>query len=949
MRKYENLKCLSENRLKQRAYYIPENPDAVILLNGIWDFKFYRNDFDDECAAEGKIDVPSCWQCRGYEKPYYTNIVYPIPVDPPYVPSENPMGIYTREFDITDLNRKHYVVFEGVASCLELYINGEFAGFSQGSRLQAEFEISQYLRSGANTIQVKVHKWCLGSYLEDQDCFRYNGIFRDVYILSRPEGHIKDIDIVTAENSIHILFEGSADISLYDMEGNLLDSKYATREVRFEIENPVKWNAEHPYLYSLCFSYEWETIRQSVGFVTYSVNERGAFTVNGTEVKLKGVNHHDTHPENGYTMTDDELLIDLKLMKQLNINCIRTSHYPPTPKFLEFCNRMGFYVVLETDLETHGFIFRYPHGGWFDNIGNPEWIGNQPEWKEAYLERMVRAYERDKNHPCIFAWSTGNESAHCENHYEMIKWLRNKDKRRLIHCEDASRAVVEQGEVAASYYDRVDMNSRMYPSSEEVEAYAKDDTKYLPFFLCEYSHAMGNGPGDVQDYWDVIYKYPKLMGGCIWEWADHTYLVDGVPKYGGDFNELTSDGNFCADGLVTYDRKFKAGTLNAKYVYQYARFELDQDAIVVTNLYDFTNLNQYMLSVEINVDGENIDKKEYQLDLEPKQTGRIKIEVPKVCTLGAFAVCRLFDESGYEVVMTELKLPTEIQKKQDCLSYDKVVVKEDKHCYQVLAGNHVYEISKDIGTLVKIQQNGEDKLLEPMRLTVWRAPMDNDRLIKTKWGHEDTWQGENLDRIFNNIREVIQSENVIAVKGCLAGVGRVPFFHYTLQFIFYNEGKVQIKLDGKIRENCIWLPRLGFEFVTPKEREAFSYYGRGPWENYCDMRAHTTTGFFESTAEAEYVAYIMPQEHGNHSECKLLCQKNGLAFAADTEFEINVSRYTAKALTDAQHIDELQSNNAVNIRIDYKNSGVGSNSNGPDLLEKYRLSEKDIRFSFMMW
>ena len=341
LRKYEDPSYLQENRMKQRSYYIPENEGAMTSLNGVWDFRFYKRDFDAECSASGQIDVPSCWQCRGYERPYYTNVVYPFPIDPPFVPAENPMGVYSRTFEIKDTQRRHYVVFEGVDSCLELYINGEFAGFSQGSRLQSEFDISGYVKTGTNTILVKVRKWCFGSYLEDQDCFRYSGIFRDVYLLSRPQGHIRDIDIRTEGNRIQIDMEGNGEISLFSQDGELIGTQFADNHAVFEVEHPILWNAEKPYLYSLVFTYQAEIIRQSVGFVVYGINQRGAFTVNGTEVKLKGVNHHDTHPSNGYTMTDEEIHRDLELMKKLNINCIRTSHYPPSPKFLEYCKQMG--------------------------------------------------------------------------------------------------------------------------------------------------------------------------------------------------------------------------------------------------------------------------------------------------------------------------------------------------------------------------------------------------------------------------------------------------------------------------------------------------------------------------------------------------------------------------------------------------------------------------------
>ena len=1025
MRKYENPEYLQENRLKPRAYYIPENEGACISLNGMWDFAFYERDYDDAPISTGQIDVPSCWQCRGYEAPYYTNSNYPFPVAPPYVPTDNSMGVYTRNFTVQDMSRKYYMVFEGVSSCMELWINGRFAGYSEGSRLQAEFDITDWVQAGDNEVTVKVRKWCSGSYLEDQDCFRYNGIFRDVYLLCRPEGHIKDIDVVTKDNEIHITIEGSAAIELYDATQILLGQQETDDKGRatFTVEQPVLWNAENPYLYELVFKYQEEIIRIHIGFVTYGVNERSAFTVNGVEVKLKGINHHDTHPDNGYTMSCEDMLQDLKLMKALNINCIRTSHYTPDPKFLEYCNQLGFYVMLETDLEAHGFVRRFIDNGimpGYDSLnGNPDWIGNLPEWQEAYLERMVRAYHRDKNHPCIFSWSTGNESGHCEGHHAMIKFLRATDKRRLIHCEDASRLSESPDiseELKQELYHRPDMHSRMYVTPSWLEEkHAKDDSKTLPVFICEYSHAMGNGPGDVADYWDVIYKYPKLIGGCIWEWADHTYLVDGVPKYGGDFGEMTHDGNFCADGLVTHDRKCKAGTMNVKYVYQYVGFKLTDEGVEVTNLFDFTNLNKYRLELQVVVDGTVVEKQDHILNLEPKEHTVLPFTLPKECNMGAYVVCRAYERMELEdhvdkkekliefagcdmedadsmMALWEeaLKVPCvkaasakKVEPKgmtaNDITANDitetitesvaEYSIRELAHSFVMTTASGVsMEISKHTAMPVQIIQNGKSQLAAPTVLSAWRAPVDNERQIKLQWQWEVYGRAENLDRIFNHVIEyqmqsdkssaaangegaLAEKENVAAeekliFKGFLAGISRSPFLQYELQYTFDRDGSIHIQLNGKIKEKCVWLQRLGFEFKAVPEGKAFSYFGRGPMENYCDMYRHTTTNWHHSDTSAEYVPYIMPQEHGNHGDCKVLRLESGLQFTADDKFEINVSDYSTEALTKATHWDELQANGWANIRIDYKNSGLGSGSCGPQLMEKYRFAEKDIQFGF---
>lgn len=945
MRKYENPQFLQENRLPQRAYYIPENDGAYIDLNGEWDFDFFECDYDEEPSQSGKIDVPSCWQCRGYEKPYYTNVVYPFPVNPPYLPNKNPMGVYERNIELSDLcGNRFYIVFEGVATNVELFVNGQYVGYSEGSRLQAEFDITEFVHDGNNSITAKVRKWCSGSYLEDQDCFRYNGIFRDVYILKRPQGHIMDVDIKTDGNTVIAEFDGNAECRLYDAAENLIFSENADNKVCFTVENAVKWNCEKPYLYRLELLSNGEKISFDVGFAEYAINERHAFTVNGVEVKLKGINHHDTHRTNGYTMTDEELLHDLKLMKQLNINCIRTSHYPPSPRFLQYCNRMGFYVMLETDIEIHGFAMRYPKNVQYDCIdSNPEWIGNLPEWKEAYVERMMRAYDRDKNNPCIFSWSTGNESGHCDNNYEMIKWLRTKDTKRLIHCEDASRIGLGWGPQDPSYYSRPDLYSRMYVNTEEMTQYANDDEHPLPLFLCEYSHAMGNGPGDVGDYMETIYKYPKIIGGCIWEWADHVYLENDIPKYGGDFGEATHDSNFCVDGLVFADRTFKAGTLNAKYAYQNVRFELDGDTLKITNLFDFISLSDYSIVLSVNIDGKTVSEEKLNLDLQPKETAEHKISLPAECELGAHLVCRMFDPSGYEIALTEIKLADGTS--QNVSSAESVKIESDNLHINVFAGENTYVFSKHTGELTGISKNGNEKLVHPAKLTAWRAPTDNDRKIANSWGHPNIWEGENLDRIFNEVSDVSYTENTVTINGFLAGIGRMPFFRYTADYSFYDDGTAEIKLSGTVRENCIWLPRLGFEFNLPFFEDKFSYYGRGPMECYRDMKLHTTTSWHESDADSEFVAYPFPQEHGNHTACKKL-KIAELEFTADGEFEINVSHLSSEMLTTAKHIDEIEKADCTIVRIDYKNSGIGSNSCGPELMEKYRLAEKNISFKF---
>ncbi|MCR4693553.1 MAG: DUF4981 domain-containing protein [Firmicutes bacterium] len=937
---------IAENRMPQRAYYMPNN---CISLNGTWDFKFYDADFEAGYIEKkwDKIPVPSCWELLGYENPNYSNVAYPHPVNPPYVPVKNPMGIYRRTFEIGDTKRNTYIVFEGVSSCLELYINEKYVGYSQGSHLQAEFEITDFVILGKNTVTVKVRKWCSGSYLEDQDFFRFHGIFRDAYLLSRPKGHIKDIKIVTEDNCIKVDFEGSASIKLYD-NGTLLCEQNAEKNAEFIVENPTLWNSEKPYLYEMVFTYEDEVITQKIGFVTYGISDKNEFLVNGVPVKLKGVNHHDTDGKKGWTMSDEDIKRDLALMKKLNINTIRTSHYPPTPKFLELCDEMGFYVMLETDLEEHGFCNREAGGNGYDCTYNPEWLCNNLDWEDSFMDRMIRAYHRDKNHTSIFSWSTGNESGFGNNQVSMLKWIKNEDKKRLLHCEDISRFAdmsQEYDDILCEYNSIIDIHSRMYATIDEIREKLKNPDFNMPYFLCEYAHAMGNGPGDVCDYWEELYDYPNFIGGCVWEWADHTVLMNGIPKYGGDFDgEITHDGNFCCDGMLFYDRSMKAGSLEVKTAYQGMDCTLCGSEITVENRYDFTNLSEISFKYEIMVDGQAVDGKMLCLDLKPHESTKFKIELPKKCKLGAFVNCYLLDKDGYELAQKQLILDVAEDKK----IYDKTPCKicEDDNFITFSGNKFCYTFSKHLGTFVSFKKEGKEQLLTPIKLSAWRAPTDNDRKIKQKWYWYNTWEGENLNRQFEFVYDCKLNGNTVEVSAALAGVSRTPFFNYIVKYTVNKNGKIKVELYGKVKGSCIWLPRLGFEFKLPYETNKFRYFGMGPAESYCDMCRHAKVGWYESDADSEYVPYIVPQEHGNHTKTKMLEIKDGLKIEADTEFDMNVSHYTMEMLDKATHIDELRKDIGTNVRIDYKNSGIGSNSCGPELLEKYRLSEKDIHFVF---
>ena len=749
-----------------------------------------------------------------------------------------------------------------------------------------------------------------------------------MYLLSREKNHIKDIEIKANTKNI---FVNAKNYEIYD----------GAKKID-EIKRPKLWNAEKPHLYTIVVKGKTEYIPIKVGMREISFSRRHELLINGQSVKLKGVNHHDTHPKNGYYLTDDELKDELVKMKQLNINTVRMSHYPPTPEFLNMCDEMGFYVIDETDIECHGFCTR--DGGRYRTYDVDEydgWLCNRPDWKDAHLDRMERMVERDKNHPCIIMWSTGNESGHGPNHVEMIKWTRNRDNTRLIHCEDASRKGDDSN---------VDVHSGMYYSFEACEKYLNGKKNKKPLFLCEYAHAMGNGPGDVHDYMELIYKYPKFIGGCIWEWADHTYIENGVQKYGGDFGELTHDNNFCCDGLVFSDRSFKAGSLNAKYSYQYFDTKLSGDKLIIKNLYDFTNLNEYKLVLKLAIDGKTVNKKEYRINLKPHKECEIDMpfDVPKNCNFGAYLNVYLMDKNLYEVGFMQHKLNCSI-KRIKC-GKPLTAFKEDKEKIHIEGNGFNYVFNKHYGNFESFVKDGKEQLSDVVKLTTWRAPTDNDRKIRYKWGlYEDNVWGENMNKLFSKVYSAKIASNKIIVKGALAGVARIPFFNYETTYEFFEDGCVRVMICGKIKDAVdFYLPRLGYEFTSPVKNDKFTYYAMGDGENYCDMHYHTKVGMFKSSADKEYVNYIYPQEHGNHTKAKMLEMENGLKFFTDGEFEFNVSSYTSENLTYAMHTDEIKKNGKTNIRIDYKVSGIGSNSCGPTLSEKYQLNEKVISFEFYM-
>lgn len=944
---YERPDKTYENRQPQRSYYIPydslekalrgkrEESSFYKLLNGKWDFRYYERDVDvpedtESINFKDKTDVPSCWQMQGYDKNWYTNLNYPFPVDPPFVPDDNPCGIYRRTFEINSKweERETYIVFEGAATCLFLYVNGKYVGFSQVSRMQAEFNITPYIQKGTNSLTVKVLKWCIGSYMEDQDCFRMNGIFRDVYLLSRAEGHAKDIEIKADTKAITV---SEPDYEIFDKDGKSLGKT---------VENPILWSAEKPYLYTVVVKKAGEFMPFKIGMRDIVINSEGEVLINGSAVKMMGVNHHDTHPVTGYYVPDDFLYEELLMMKSLNINCIRTSHYPPIPEFLNMTDELGFYVIDEADVENHGFNTRNIGGGgsFVDGDHDPAWPCNRPDWEDMFVERMERMVERDKNHASVIMWSCGNESNYGPNFDSMLKWGHDRDKSRIVFYERAR---------AVNYECDTDIRCRMYPNLECIdEIMAEPDTR--PYINIEYGHAMGNSPGEIDLFVDKFYEYKKHLGGCIWEWADHAILDRGVYKYGGDFDEEIHDSNFCVDGLVFPNRSLKAGSRNLKYAYQYMKAFRDGNKIKVKSRYSHTDLNEFDAVLRLEVDSKIVNEHHMTLDCPPHGETEflIPFKIPASCTLGAHLIFTL-EQDGVDKARTCFDLPEceriKVKTSEPLLKFDEVG--EDIY---ISGDNFSYVFSKHYGAIASFKKNGIENLAGPMRLSAYKAATDNERHFKKSWElTNDNTHSENMNKTHLKVYSCNVSENKITVEASLAGISRTPYIRYQAEYEFYNDGTVSVDTKVKVKnEYNTFLPRLGYEFENPVSDLGFTYYGMGPYESYTDMHLHTLPGLYSSSADSEYVPYIMPQEHGNHFGSDYLRLDTGMEVMTDSLFEINVSSYSSEALAKARHTDELKKDGKTHVRVDYRVNGIGSASCGPMLRPEHMIREKDIQFKF---
>ena len=1002
-RYYEDLSVLHENTMPARAYFIPaskrmdnlvehrEESDRMQLLNGTWKFQyfnsiydvqepFFEKDYDTENFDE--IQVPSVWQMAGYDTHQYTNIRYPFPFDPPYVPQDIPCGTYAHTFVYhKDENApKAFLNFEGVDSCFYVWINGSYVGYSQVSHMTSEFDITDLLRDGENSIAVLVMKWCDGSYLEDQDKFRMSGIFRDVYILKRPKQAISDYHIKTriedmlAKVEIEMKFYSplNVKISIEDRNGAVVALGSIAEEgtAVLEIASPELWNTENPYLYKLILETENEVIVDHIALRKIEIKDQVIY-LNGQKIKFRGVNRHDSDPVTGFTINSEQITTDLTLMKQHNFNAIRSSHYPNAPFFYEMCDKYGFMVIDEADIEAHGpfMIYRKEDTDYNRFKRWNEKIADDPVWEEAIVDRVKLMVERDKNRFCIVMWSMGNESAYGCNFEKALEWTKNFDPDRITQYESARYRNYDE-----TYdYSNLDVYSRMYPALSEIQEYLdKDGSK--PFLLVEYCHSMGNGPGDFEDYFQMIQDNDKMCGGFVWEWCDHA-IAHGTAEngkaiyaYGGDHGEEIHDGNFCMDGLVYPDRTVHTGLLEYKNVYRPARvisYDKESGELVLHNYMDFDDLKDYVkISYELTQDGLVISKGILpEFSVAPHGEGKInlKINVP---------------ENGkcYLKLIYHLKKELPLLDEDHILGFDEIEVsKEDTKCklaekwipktvvdselqvnendtqIHIKGREFAYTIDKRTALFTEMKFAGREYLNHPMELNIWRAPTDNDMYIKSEW------KKAHYDKAYTRAytTEVVQGKHGVKITSHASVVAETvqKILDVTITWKIEAAGKIDADIAVTKDDEFPDLPRFGVRMFLDKKLSAVRYFGMGPQESYCDKHQAASHGLYQANVDDLHEDYIRPQENGSHYDCEYVELNNsryGIVVSAENAFSFNASYYTQEELEKKTHNYELTESDSVVFCVDYALNGIGSNSCGPVVLDQYRFDDVLFRFQFTL-
>ena len=970
---YEDPQKLHVGCEDPRAYYIPfsdadaaaacprEESDRFISLNGRWDFKYCSSVYEmpepEDIKDYEKISVPSCWQCKGYDSHQYVNTRYPFPYDPPYVPRENPCAMYEKRINIRlNKNRRYYLNFEGVDSCLYLWVNGSFVGYSQVSHSTSEFDVTSYLKSGRNKINVLVLKWCDGSYLEDQDKFRMSGIFRDVYILERDKEHVRDFFIKTALDGT-VTVEADREIECRIFDNGTEIASGSGRVCEMKISFPSLWTAETPYLYTMLIKCGDEYILQKFGIREIHI-ENGVVLLNGKKFKIRGVNRHDSDPKTGYTISREQALKDLKLMKLHNINAVRTSHYPNAPWFTELCDELGFYICAEADIETHGVC------SFYGATQNKTFglIAQDPRFEKTILDRIQRNVIRDKNRTSVIIWSLGNESGYGQNFEKAGLWVKRYDNSRLTHYESSIHETLGH----KNDISMLDLYSTMYASPESIVEYFESHKRPKPYIMCEFLHAMGNGPGSIYDYLDLVDKYDGFVGAFVWEWCDHAIYMgteNGKAKYfyGGDFNEVVHDSNFCMDGLVYPDRTPHTGLLEYKNALRPVRAAFEDGKIVFENRLDFSDAAElYSVSYTIMHNGKTENEGEIKLP-SVKPHGKAVTELPlrefndgeyyillKYISRYDTALVPAGTEAGFDQLCIR---EDRVFKAPDCAETQSVSVDEDEK-YITLKGNGFeYLYNKYTGIFESLVSGGKKVIERPLEWNIMRAATDNDRNVVKEWINAgyDRMISRAYETEISETGEGIQLKTDVNITGiCLR-----PILRLKVKWLVRRDGYIKLSVKAKFNPekphiDMPFLPRFGIRAFLPTEYSQVKYYGFGPYESYSDKHLASYIGMFEASVPELFEDYIKPQENGSHYGCEYLSVSSPESSIEiyGKSFSFNASEYTQEELMSKRHNFELTKSGSTVLCIDYRQCGIGSNSCGPMLTEKEKLENK---FKWNVW
>jgi len=978
-----------KNKLSPRAYFIPfkdrkllektdirkerYSGDMVKVLSGEWDFKFYPkkskmpSSINTSKIKFDKVQVPSTWQRTGYMDPVYLNVAYEFTAVPPAIPEDMPVGLYRKLIDIEDLSKNYIITFLGVASSLDLYVNGSFVGYSEGSHNSAEFDITKFLKKGENEIVAVVFKWSTGTYLECQDMFRENGIFRDVLLTEYEPVFIYDYCLKTAKQGE--LYNLTAEIDIkgqpegYDVEieivkdGAVIASAAADAKeqtvIKFQNLDVKEWNPEIPELYDVFITLkqsgrEVMSIRNKTGFRTIEIDGE-VFLFNGRKIKMKGVNHHDTHPVKGYAMSLEDIEKDIRLMKEFNVNAVRTSHYPPDPFFLTLADVYGLYVIDEADIETHG-VGRL--------TGSRDTISHDLKWAKHYVDRVKRMYYRDRNHPSVTLWSLGNEAGGYKCHDKCYSYLKSVSD-IPVHYEGVIDTRRHSYDVISEMYPRHDWLRKMV-SKKRGKAFTGK-----PEVLCEYVHAMGVGPGGMEEYWDIFYSSDQFMGGCIWEWADHAvYHAPDDPKYpyrytyGGDHGEKHHDGNFCVDGLFYPDRRPHTGAYQMKTIYRPLMAKaVSDDEFIFTNTNSFKSSAYLDIKWELYRDGELKADGALDLDIPALESRKVKIDLPPLTDENSWHINFVYHDGDRHVATEQLTL-RDVPIEYEFEITDSISASRENEFLTVNFEGGKAVFNAETGELTSYVKDGTEYInktpaegLTGLLPLVFRALLDNDRKISGEWLAAGLDKAKPVltnfeTRLLEREVEVVAEFDIVAKRRIL--------YKVKTKYIVSGFGAIEVSSELVRPKNSKApddIPRFGLVLQLGREFNKVKYYGRGDKENLPDFKVHAPVGIYETTVEDMHEPYIYPQDNGERTEVKWLSITNdkgkGLKIYADDKLAFNAHNYTVDALYKAHHQEDLEDMNTTVLTIDGAIRGTGTGSCGPDTLPEYLINaSKGVKFSF---